>query len=96
MVLRAFIWDTLSPLSNGILRPPSAGVNRPGVLSSSVPTERGIRAFAFPIERGGQTSDAARRLASAVERICAYRRYFNSGPWCVSLSRCFCWPAKES
>jgi len=46
VVPRALMWGTLSPLSNGILRPPPAGVNRPGVLNSSVPTGRGISAFA--------------------------------------------------
>jgi hypothetical protein len=46
VVPRALMWGTMSPLSNGILRPPSADVNRPGVLNSSVPTGRGISAFA--------------------------------------------------
>jgi hypothetical protein len=50
-VPRTLMWGTLSPLSNGILRPPPAGVNRTEVLRLGIPSGRCIGAFAYSPKR---------------------------------------------
>jgi hypothetical protein len=63
VVPRALMWGTLSPLSNGILRPPAAGVNRTEVLRLGIPSGRCIRAFSYAPRN--QTRDRTHFLLNA-------------------------------
>jgi hypothetical protein len=49
VVLRAFMWRTMSPLSNRIVRPATASVNRHKVLRSSGPILHFIRPSAYTL-----------------------------------------------